>query len=115
MPFSAPNLALLLFLVSLAGALLPLYRRWSDRGLHVLVALAAGIFLGTIFLDLLPHLAGVGEAGEAHAHVERGGGGLLPWVAALTGLLVLFAIERVWLPTWMRDTGADPHTALWGA
>lgn len=123
MTFSAPNLALLLFLVSLAGALLPLYRKWSDRSLHVLVALAAGIFLGTIFLDLLPHLAGVGgadahgahgaHAGHGHAHEE--GVGLLPWVAALTGLLVLFAIERVWLPTWMRDTGADPHTALWGA
>lgn len=116
---SATQIALILFLVSCAGALLPLYGRWSDRALHVLVALAAGIFLGTIFLHLLPHLAGVDVDG-AHAAHEHASTGLLPWAAALAGLLLLFALEKVWLPTWSRIVSSsagvsDPHTGLWAA
>lgn len=112
---SALQTALLLFVASLVGALLPLYRRWSDRGLHVFVALAAGIFLGTIFLQLLPHLAGVEVEGHPHGPEPEGVHGLLPWIAALAGLLVLFAVERVWLPSWTRGSSADPHTSLWTA
>jgi uncharacterized membrane protein YraQ (UPF0718 family) len=111
--------ALLLFAASLVGALLPLYRRWSDRGLHVFVAVAAGIFLGTIFLHLLPELAGVDLHGHHHGPAPGEGAGLGPWIAALLGLLLLFAVERVWLPAWTRsaaaETGADPHTGLWAA
>src|SRR6185436_17934339 len=105
----------LLLLAGVVGALLPLYRRWSERGLHLFVALAAGVFLGTIFLHLLPHMAGIDvHPGEAHA--EHGAsGGLGPWVAALGGLLLLFAIERVWLPTLAADSSANPHTVLWWA
>lgn len=123
-PFALQT-ALVLFLASVAGSLLPLYRRWSDRGLHVFVALAAGIFLGTIFLHLLPHLAGADlggdHAGHAHGAGEHAGegAGLLPWAAALAGLLLLFALEKVWLPLWRRgaslSTLADPHTGLWAA
>ena len=97
------HVALLLLGAGVLGALLPLQRRWSERGLHLFVALAAGIFLGTIFLHLLPHLAG-GEVHEGHDHgpVTHGLG---PWVAALAGLLLLFAIERVWL----RRAGGHGH------
>jgi ZIP zinc transporter len=95
-----------LFAVSLGGALLPLHRRWSERGLHAFVGLAAGMFLGTVFLHLFPHLA----AGSA----ARGpGSDLAPWAAGLAGLLLLFVTERVWLP-WTSDPRAsDPHRALW--
>lgn len=118
------QIALVLFLASVAGSLLPLYRRWSDRGLHVFVAVAAGIFLGTIFLHLLPHLAGADLGGEhaGHAHAEGSGehgGGIMPWAAALAGLLLLFALEKVWLPKWRRaaslGSAVDPHTGLWAA
>src|SRR6187402_330871 len=113
MDLSALQLAVLLFGVSGIGALLPLYRRWSERGLHLFVALAAGVFLGTIFLHLLPHMAGI-DAHLGEAHAEHGAsGGLGPWVAALGGLLLLFAIERVWLPTLAKDSSANPHTVLW--
>lgn len=120
MDLSALQLAVLLFGVSCIGALLPLYRRWSERGLHAFVALAAGIFLGTIFLHLLPHLAGVElDDGHGHGHshgpAAAAGHPLVPWIAALAGLLLLFAIERVWIPSWHRDSAPDPHTGLWAA
>lgn len=101
--FSTTHMALLLLAAGVLGALLPLQGRWTERGLHLFVALAAGIFLGTIFLHLLPHLAG-GEVHEGHDHgpVPHGPG---PWVAALAGLLVLFVVERVWL----RREGRGHH------
>lgn len=109
------EIAALLLGASLVGALLPLYRRWSERGLHVFVAVAAGIFLGTIFLHLLPHLAGLGgEAGIVHVEGEHEGVAG-PWVAALAGLLLLFAIEKVWLPSLTGSQSANPHTVLWSA
>ncbi|HEV8113421.1 MAG TPA: SO_0444 family Cu/Zn efflux transporter [Planctomycetota bacterium] len=108
--------ALLILAVSLAGALLPLHRRWSDRGLHVFVSIAAGIFLGTVFLHLLPHLAGIHTEGDGHGagsvEVERS---IAPWVAALCGLLLLFAIEKVWLRSFAGPSAPDPHRALWAA
>ena len=108
------EIALLLFAVGFAGALPPLFRRWSDRRLHLFVSLSAGIFLGTIFLHLLPHLAGVrGE--EGHVHAEEVSGSIAPWIAALAGLLVLFFVERVWLRSVIASAGADPHRVLWAA
>jgi zinc transporter ZupT len=86
--------------VSVVGAALPLYRRWSERGLHVFVAIAAGIFLGAIFLHLLPEMASGGDA--------RG-----PWVAALAGLLLLFFVEKIWLA--QPASHADPHDVVWFA
>jgi len=94
-----------LFAVSLGGALLPLYRRWSERGLHAFVGVAAGMFLGTVFFHLFPHLA---EKGVAGRHSD-----LAPWAAALAGLLLLFVAERVWLPWTSGSTVSDPHRALW--
>ncbi|MDZ4772028.1 MAG: SO_0444 family Cu/Zn efflux transporter [Planctomycetota bacterium] len=110
------EIAGLLLAAGVLGALLPLYRRWSERGLHLFVALAAGVFLGTIFLDLLPHMAGVEEHGHGHGgHVDHAATGVWPWVAALAGLLLLFAIEKVWLPTLAGDRSGNPHAVLWWA
>lgn len=116
MDFTPLQTALLLFAVSLAGALLPLLRRWSERGLHVFVSISAGVFLGTVFLHLLPHLAGVDADGHAH-HVagEGSGSSLAPWIAALFGLLLLFALEKVWLRSVTEGAAQDPHRALWAA
>jgi uncharacterized membrane protein YraQ (UPF0718 family) len=108
-------IALLLLAVSLAGALPPLFRRWSERGLHLFVAVAAGIFLGTIFLHLLPELAGVELAGRGEGQATAGGPTLGPWIAALAGLLLLFALERVWLRSLVESSGPNVHTGLWVA
>jgi len=114
--FTPLQTALLLFAVSLAGALLPLLRRWSERGLHVFVSISAGVFLGTVFLHLLPHLAGVDADGHAHHAAGEGSGpSLAPWIAALLGLLLLFALEKVWLRSVTEGAAQDPHRALWAA
>ncbi len=106
-------IALLLLAVSLAGALLPLFRRWSERGLHLFVAVAAGIFLGTIFLHLLPELSGVELAGQGEGHAALPAATLGPWVAALVGLLLLFVLERVWLRALAERSEQNVHTGLW--
>jgi len=98
----------MLFVVHLAGAAPPLLARWSHRGLHFFVSVAAGVFLGAIFLHLLPELAarGADAAGGGHAH-----GSLLPWIAALAGLVLLFFVERIVLAR--ADGAADPHALVW--
>jgi zinc transporter ZupT len=74
----------IIVLAILAGGALPLLRRWSERALHLFVAGAAGVFLGAVFLHLLPELV-----------VER------PPLAVIAliplSVFILFAIERVWL------------------
>lgn len=115
METSAQTIALLLFAVSLAGALPPLFRRWSERGLHLFVAVAAGIFLGTIFLHLLPELSGVELAGQGSAGTRAVAPALGPWIAALAGLLLLFALERVWLRFLVEGSRPNVHTGLWVA
>jgi len=71
-----------IILAILAGGLLPLVHRWSERVLHLFVALGAGVFLGAVFLHLLPELADARPS---------------PGVALLVPLSIvtLFAIERL--------------------
>ena len=68
----------------LVGGWLPLLWRWSERALHLAVALATGVFLGAVFVHLLPELLGQHPS---------------PAVVVLVPLsiLVLFAIERIGL------------------
>ena len=102
MEASSTQVVLALALVSLAGALPPLSRRWSAGGLHLFAALSAGILLGTVFLHLLPEMA--------EESSEMGSG---PWYAALGGFLGLFLLEKVWLRGERGPRGADRHTIVW--
>jgi len=74
----------IIVLAILAGGALPLLRRWSERALHLFVAGAAGVFLGAVFLHLLPELV-----------VERPP--LVVIALIPLSVFVLFAVERVWL------------------
>ena len=47
---------LFVFVTALAGGFLPLLVRWDGRRLHLALALSTGIFLGAVFLHLLPSL-----------------------------------------------------------
>jgi len=69
----------LVALAAVVGGLLPWTRRWSSEGMHRLVALSAGIFLGTVLHmagDLALH-GGAAGAGHDHGHahpLEQGSG-----------------------------------------
>lgn len=124
MELTTPLIALSFFLATLAGALPPVLRRWGDKSLHVFIALSAGLFLGTVFLHILPELGalhGGGQAGHGHGAHEghdhgaepAGFGPLAPWAAALVGFLGLFLLEKVWLRGYQEREARDPHHLVW--
>ena len=55
-----------ILLVGVLGGLIPLVKRWTDRGHHAALAFSTGIFLGAVFLHLLPAVEG-GGGHTAHA------------------------------------------------
>jgi len=57
--------ALILIAVALAGAAVPLVVKRRDRPLHLLVALATGVFLGVVFLHLLPEVRAMAQGAAA--------------------------------------------------
>jgi uncharacterized membrane protein YraQ (UPF0718 family) len=60
----------LVALAAIVGGLLPWTRRWSSEGMHRLVALSAGIFLGTVL-----HMTGdLALGGGAHDHAGDAAG-----------------------------------------
>lgn len=71
----------LMFVVTMAGGMITLVRKWSDDWLHLFLSLGAGIFLGAVFFHLLP------EAMEYE--VSQGSGAYI-----LIGYLLIFLIER---------------------
>jgi hypothetical protein len=114
---TTPLIALAFFLATLAGALPPVLRRWGDRSLHLFIALSAGLFLGTVFLHILPELgelnAGAGHADPAAPGGPAGGLLLAPWATALAGFLGLFLLEKVWLRGYQERDQQDPHRLVW--
>lgn len=103
--------AALVFVVALFGGLLPLAGKWTDRRLHAAVALSTGVFLGAVFLHLLPSLSHVqvapsttaqDAAGHAtHAHVQ--GQELHLWAFVLLGLLGVYLVEGLLLRSQDHD------------
>jgi zinc transporter ZupT len=84
-----------IFLVALAGGLCPLAIKWSDRKLHAALALSTGIFLGAVFLHLLPQLPGAdlvvhGDHTHGHSHGPMG-----PWLLVLLGVMGVYLIENL--------------------
>ncbi len=72
---------ILIFAAGVLGGILPFIRKWSDDLLHLFVSFGAGIFIGTVFLHLLP---------EALAHSHDGHAPLF----VLIGFMLIFFIEK---------------------
>ncbi len=95
--------------VGLIGGSIPLFAQWTDRRLHGALALSTGIFLGAVFLHLLPSLpgAGAGPIDPAHAGHDHGSSEtLIVWACVLAGVLGVYLIESVVLRT---GHGAHGH------
>lgn len=113
--------AISIFVVALLGGCLPLMFRWSDRVKHSILALSAGIFLGAVFLHLLPELSALEHqyqetlvAEEAkhdaaaaaasstthdadHAHFDHAHGHGSLWYFVLLGVLGVYLTEALLL------------------
>lgn len=113
---TTPLLALAFFVATLIGALPPVMRRWGDRSLHIFIALSAGVFLGSVFLHILPELAAIPASGAHAGHdhdAAEASHNLMPWAAALSGFLGLFLLEKVWLRGYEERETSDPHRLVW--
>ncbi len=85
----------LILLVGLGGGLLPLLTSWSDRRLHNALALSTGIFLGAVFLHMLPALPAAGSATTEHR--------TLLWSFVLIGVLAVYFLESLVFRTHDHD------------
>ena len=102
---------LVILLVGLAGGLLPLLTKWNDRKLHNALALSTGIFLGAVFLHMLPALSAAapefsgGTANEASGgvHVHGDHGMLFMWSFVLLGVLAVYLLESLVFRTHDHD------------
>lgn len=92
--------------VSMVGAYLPRVRTLSDRQIHLLVALSTGIFIGLLFLLLLPEAIEECEHGGIDTHITMYG--------LMAGFLLIMAVEM-----WMKhrhmagcscECGSDSHS-----
>ena len=109
-------------LVALAGGALPLLVRWTDRHLHTALAMSTGIFLGAVFLHVLPALSEMSlsssaappQAEGAHPGVDLShvhGGDPWLWLCVLAGVLAVYLIESLVLRTHDHDE-AHQHRAV---
>lgn len=86
--------------VAFLGGALPLLVRWSDRRLHAALALSTGVFLGAVFLHVLPELS------------EAAAGGLAPhalWAFVLVGVLAVYFAETLFLHAHHDREHPDQH------
>lgn len=83
-----------IFTAALAGALPPLFKKWSDRQLHLFIAFGAGVFLGAIFLHLLPDAIILGSSGTASGMV-------------LLGFVLILLVERILFGSHRFHCGED--------
>ncbi len=84
------------FLLTLVGSVVPLALRGSGRLQHLVASVAAGVFLGAVFLHLMPQVGELASAATAaHADHDHGGGSI--WLAMLAGVLALFLVEQLLL------------------
>jgi len=90
------------FLLTLVGSLVPLALRRGARLQHLVASLAAGVFLGAVFLHLLPQVGGLASHAPA-GHEGHDHGDTAIWVAMLAGVLALFLVEQLFL----RHVGAS--------
>lgn len=80
--------SLIIFIVALVGGILPLIRKWSDELLHLFISFGAGIFIGTVFLHLIP------EALHVHGHVHAQELNHAP-LFMLIGFMLIFFVEKI--------------------
>lgn len=96
-----PNIlvnSLIIFLIALVGGLWGLARKISTESLHLALSLAAGFFLGSVFLELLP------ISFSQTSSDPRTIGGL-----ALAGYALIYVLEKGIIPHALSGKQSDGH------
>lgn len=83
---------LILFAIAFFSSALPLLKPWNPRQLHLFIAFGAGVFLGAVFLHILPE-------------ISHESGSRLPDLMVLAGFLGVLLIERVLFSQHERHCG----------
>ena len=96
--------AIIIVVVSMAGAAIPHLRKLEDSQAHLLVALSTGIFLGLLFLMLLPE--------ALHEVIEGGHNVHEAMYTILGGFLLIMVIEGIMKHRHMTecDCHEDAHS-----
>lgn len=122
--------SLTILAITIGFGFLPVLLRPSHRWLHLLVAFATGLFLGVVFLHLLPQVAhsvvesertAAAEHAEHAEHDEtelaEDGSSATPeadahghahswlWIFVLAGVVIVYLVENLWL-----QPAAHPHS-----
>lgn len=93
--------AAVLIVISMAGAYLPFIRKLKDGQIHLLIALSAGIFLGILFLMLLPE--------AIHESIEGGQETINIMICVLAGFLVIMFVDVLIRHFHMRSCPCECH------
>lgn len=86
----------IIFAAAFVGGLVALFRRWTDELLHMFVSFGAGIFIGTVFLYLLP---------EAFSREYTSSAALF----VLLGFMLIFFVEKF---LFVRGTGGYDYNHM---
>ncbi|MDA1265542.1 MAG: ZIP family metal transporter [Planctomycetota bacterium] len=131
-----------ILLIALLGGAVPLLAKWGERGLHTALALSTGIFLGAVFLHLLPTVSVMSLSGEdpttaavvdphaghdhsaddGHEHADDAGGhaghnhgDMWLWLFVLIGVLGVYLVEALVLRTHDHDELHRHKSVGWAA
>ena len=90
------NVAILL--AAAIGGMRPIIIKGCDRVLHLFLALTTGVFLGAVFIHLIPEVAKANPSATT-------------WILVLSGLLIVYALETLVFPGRYLDA-EDAHSVV---
>lgn len=101
-----------LIIAGLSGGLMPLLIKWDDRKLHIALSLSTGIFLGAIFLHMIPE-SYASWAIENSATIVQGSNlqAYNMWATVLISVVIIYFLKARFVKP-QRNSELQQHIAL---